>query len=98
MVPGWYLFVCCAVAALISNFSIPFIRSFALRTGFVDRPNQRKIHREPIPLLGGLAIYISFVVAAGFLGHRHATYWGITARLYHLQHRRSRRLLQDSRS
>ncbi|EJY57247.1 glycosyl transferase, family 4, conserved region [Alicyclobacillus hesperidum URH17-3-68] len=79
MVPGWYLFVCCAVAALISNFSIPFIRTFALRTGFVDRPNQRKIHREPIPLLGGLAIYISFVVAAGVLGHRHSTYWGITA-------------------
>lgn len=30
----------------------------ALKWEFVDRPSQRKVHAKPIPLLGGLAIYI----------------------------------------
>ncbi len=33
------------------------VRELALRVGMVDRPGERKIHLQPIPLLGGLAIY-----------------------------------------
>jgi UDP-GlcNAc:undecaprenyl-phosphate GlcNAc-1-phosphate transferase len=33
------------------------VRQLALRVGMVDRPGPRKIHLQPIPLLGGLAIY-----------------------------------------
>ena len=33
------------------------IRRMALHWGIVDVPNARKIHRTPIPLLGGVAIY-----------------------------------------
>src|ERR1700746_3794605 len=33
------------------------VRALALRVGMVDRPGPRKIHLQPIPLLGGLAIY-----------------------------------------
>ncbi len=33
----------------------------ALRFQIVDKPNiERKIHSKPIPLMGGLAIFISF--------------------------------------
>ena len=39
------------------------IRRFALYCGMVDVPNARKIHRTPIPLLGGLAIYCGTVLA-----------------------------------
>ena len=35
----------------------------ALRFDIVDRPSERKIHSKPIPLLGGLAVYIAFVLA-----------------------------------
>jgi UDP-GlcNAc:undecaprenyl-phosphate GlcNAc-1-phosphate transferase len=35
----------------------------ALRWGIVDKPNARKIHRTPIPLLGGVAIYCGTVFA-----------------------------------
>ena len=41
----------------------PLTKRLALHLDIVDRPNQRKIHREPIPLLGGLAIYLAFVLA-----------------------------------
>ena len=44
------------VALAITALSTPFIRRFAVWAGFIDTPADRKIHREPTPLLGGLAI------------------------------------------
>ena len=34
-----------------------------LRYGMVDHPGPRKVHLSPIPLLGGIAIYLGFVLA-----------------------------------
>ena len=44
------------------------IKKIASRTGIVDKPNDpRKVHQRPIPLLGGLAIFLSFwLVMAGY--------------------------------
>jgi UDP-GlcNAc:undecaprenyl-phosphate GlcNAc-1-phosphate transferase len=43
----------------------------ALHWGIVDVPNARKIHRTPIPLLGGVAIYCGTVLAImGFVESR----------------------------
>jgi UDP-GlcNAc:undecaprenyl-phosphate GlcNAc-1-phosphate transferase len=39
------------------------VRKLALSIGMVDQPNSRKLHRSPMPLLGGLAIYCGTVVA-----------------------------------
>jgi UDP-GlcNAc:undecaprenyl-phosphate/decaprenyl-phosphate GlcNAc-1-phosphate transferase len=39
------------------------VRAFALRVGMVDLPGPRKVHRTPIPLLGGLAMYAAVVIA-----------------------------------
>ncbi len=44
----------------------PLVRWFALRIGFVDLPTSRKIHREPVPLLGGVAVYLAFAGALLF--------------------------------
>lgn len=41
----------------------PMTRRLALQYDVVDAPAHRKIHREPIPLMGGLAIYGAFAVA-----------------------------------
>lgn len=46
----------------------PVVRRMALRLGVVDQPNARKVHLKPIPLLGGVAIYLGFVLALVFLG------------------------------
>lgn len=41
----------------------PAIRRLALRSGFLDQPNQRKVHRTPTPLLGGVATVVGFLAA-----------------------------------
>ena len=43
----------------------PPIRNFALRSGAVDAPNlARKIQKEPVPYLGGVAIAVGIVAAS----------------------------------
>jgi UDP-GlcNAc:undecaprenyl-phosphate GlcNAc-1-phosphate transferase len=39
------------------------VRALAIRVGMVDQPGPRKVHLEPIPLLGGLAIYGAVMIA-----------------------------------
>src|SRR5271155_3291125 len=39
------------------------VRQLALRTGMVDHPGPRKVHVQPMPLLGGLAIYLGVLIA-----------------------------------
>ena len=52
------------------SLTVP-IRRMALQWGIVDMPNPRKIHRTPIPLLGGVAIYCGTVFAImGFVESR----------------------------
>lgn len=59
------------IAALVGTIlATPLMRRVALRTGVVDQPSARKIHLRPIPLLGGVAIYLGFIVALIFLGGR----------------------------
>jgi UDP-GlcNAc:undecaprenyl-phosphate/decaprenyl-phosphate GlcNAc-1-phosphate transferase len=51
------------VALLVSlGLTVP-IRHLALHYGMVDKPGPRKVHVKPIPLLGGIAIYLGFVLA-----------------------------------
>ena len=60
-----------AVAFATSCSLIVPIRRMALHWGMVDVPNARKIHRTPIPLMGGVAIYCGTVLAImGFVESR----------------------------
>jgi UDP-GlcNAc:undecaprenyl-phosphate GlcNAc-1-phosphate transferase len=53
------------VLALLLNAAItPIILRVARAKGWFDLPNDRKIHTNPIPRLGGVGIFISFVVSA----------------------------------
>ena len=42
--------------------SLPLWRKWCLRTGLVDDPGRRKIHDQPIPLAGGLAVMTGLLV------------------------------------
>ena len=53
------LFVCALAASL---FATPYARRTAIRLDIVDRPSGRKAHASPIPYLGGVAIYLAFIV------------------------------------
>jgi len=57
------------------------IRALALRVGMVDLPGPRKVHLEPIPLLGGLGIYGGVVlgVVSLFQGEARAQIGAILA-------------------
>lgn len=60
-----HLFAFLSSSCIVILF-IPPLRKLAFRVGFVDKPmldNERKIHREPIPLTAGLAIFIAFIVS-----------------------------------
>lgn len=52
------LFLCFIVAVLIT----PAVKWLAFRIGATDKPNQRKVHQKIMPRLGGLAIFISFII------------------------------------
>jgi UDP-GlcNAc:undecaprenyl-phosphate GlcNAc-1-phosphate transferase len=55
-----------SIALLASvTLTVP-VRALAIRVGMVDLPGPRKVHLQPIPLLGGLAIYGGVVIAALF--------------------------------
>jgi UDP-GlcNAc:undecaprenyl-phosphate GlcNAc-1-phosphate transferase len=59
-----------AFAFAIVILLVPYVRSVAIRMGFVDRPTKRKIHAEPVPLSGGVAIFAGVVVTSFlFMGH-----------------------------
>jgi UDP-GlcNAc:undecaprenyl-phosphate GlcNAc-1-phosphate transferase len=56
--------------ALATTYWItPWVRQFAIRVGAMDIPDSRRVHTEPIPRWGGLAIYLGVAVGllAGFL-------------------------------
>jgi UDP-GlcNAc:undecaprenyl-phosphate/decaprenyl-phosphate GlcNAc-1-phosphate transferase len=50
--------VAAGVAFLISLVSTAIMRRLAPAWGFVDRPNARKVHATPIPLGGGVAVWL----------------------------------------
>jgi len=64
---GWIYIVVAAVAAVLATISVVVVRQLAIRWDILDRPSvARKIHLQPVPLLGGLAIYVA--VALPVLG------------------------------
>ncbi|MCD7975431.1 MAG: undecaprenyl/decaprenyl-phosphate alpha-N-acetylglucosaminyl 1-phosphate transferase [Phascolarctobacterium sp.] len=50
------------LAALISYIITPCIRVLAFKVHAIDRPDNRKVHKKIMPRLGGLAIYIAFML------------------------------------
>lgn len=49
----------CFIASILIT---PFVKKLAVKIGATDKPNQRKVHQKLMPRLGGLAIYLSFVI------------------------------------
>lgn len=55
-----YIFIFSLVTAY---FVTPFCRLVALRLRVLDRPDWRKVHDLPTPLLGGVGIYVAFTLS-----------------------------------
>src|SRR5450432_2841521 len=60
MSAGLLAFLIASSASLV--LTVP-VRALAIRVGMVDLPGPRKVHITPIPLLGGLAMYVGVMLA-----------------------------------
>ena len=53
---------------LIAAFSIPVVKKIAIHINALDIPNERKVHKKPMPRLGGLGIFFAFLVGYMLFG------------------------------
>lgn len=61
------IYVSLIVAFVCAILITPLVKRLAFRIGAVDAPNYRKVHSRIMPRLGGLAIYIAFLVGLAIL-------------------------------
>ncbi|BAY31242.1 family 4 glycosyl transferase [Nostoc carneum NIES-2107] len=61
---GWLAVMFTFILAWLVTWRLmPTVRKFALRVGWADQPNARRLNREPLPNAGGLAIYTGVIAA-----------------------------------
>ena len=66
----------------VTTVVYPFVLRYALRKNIVDNPDARKLHRQPVPILGGVAVYTGILagcLAMFFLVPRASISWSIMA-------------------
>ena len=51
------------IALVLSLLLIPVVRRLCLRRGYVAQPREDRWHREPTPTLGGVAIFLAFILS-----------------------------------
>ena len=56
------------ITFLISVFCVPIIKKIAIHVNAIDVPNERKVHEKNMPRLGGLGIFISFLIGYMLFG------------------------------
>ncbi len=61
----WVKLILAAVMAFLVCFGMtPPVKHFAERIGAVDQPGERRVNKVPVPRMGGLAIFLGFVLTA----------------------------------
>lgn len=63
-----YSILIVGVCLLIVAAIIPFVKKIAIHIGALDIPDERKVHTKPIPRLGGLGIFIGFLIGYMIFG------------------------------
>lgn len=61
-VNGHNIFIIVLVTFIASLVLVPFAKKIALHVGALDIPNERKVHKKPMPRMGGLGIFGSFLI------------------------------------
>ncbi|MFN4219539.1 MAG: glycosyltransferase family 4 protein [bacterium] len=56
------------LSLIITLLITPKVIEFCRRYGIVDNPDERRIHKEPVPRLGGIAVIISITFTVLILG------------------------------
>jgi UDP-GlcNAc:undecaprenyl-phosphate GlcNAc-1-phosphate transferase len=58
------------LSLLLTLLSIPVIKRIAVAINLIDKPNHRKVHTSPVPLVGGISIAISVILVTLISGKR----------------------------
>jgi UDP-GlcNAc:undecaprenyl-phosphate/decaprenyl-phosphate GlcNAc-1-phosphate transferase len=53
------------VAAVVTTLTTPIVRWVALRFGWVVPPDDRRMHTQPTPAIGGVAMFLGLGAAMG---------------------------------
>ena len=61
-VNGHNVFIIIFITFLSSLILTPIVRKIAYHVKALDYPNNRRLNKVPMPTLGGLAIFISFLI------------------------------------
>lgn len=70
------------LSLIVTTVVYPFVLRYALNHNIVDNPDARKIHRQPIPVMGGVAVYAGILagcLAMWFLIERASISWSLMA-------------------
>lgn len=74
-----------SLSFILTFFLILVFKKIAIKFNIVDKPNLRKIHKNPKPLLGGVAIFISiFISYSIYLKFEYSTHFIMIAILMFL--------------
>lgn len=63
MLTPLYHLIAFIVSSLVVVWSTPVIKSIGIKSGLLDRPNERKVHHRPMVRLGGVSIFAGTLVA-----------------------------------
>ena len=55
------------VSASVVLWSTPIVKKIGLKSGRVDRPGERKVHKRPMVRLGGVSIFLGTLTALLFV-------------------------------
>ncbi|HQD90697.1 MAG: MraY family glycosyltransferase [Syntrophomonadaceae bacterium] len=66
-------------AFVVAYFSTPLAIKAAYKLGAIDKPDQRKVHNQTMPRLGGLAIFLAFMIVTLISSWGNAAFYGILA-------------------
>ncbi len=61
-VNGHNVFLIVLITFLAGAALVPLVKRAAIHTGAMDIPNERKVHKKPMPRMGGLAIFGAFLI------------------------------------
>ena len=59
---GYNIFLIVIISFFLTILLTPIIRYIAMKIGAMDKPNKRKVHDVPIASMGGLGIFLTFVI------------------------------------
>lgn len=74
------LYLTLAICFFASILLTPLVKKLAFKIGATDKPNHRKVHSRIMPRLGGLAIFISFIIGTFIIRPSDEPFFGV----YHL--------------